>query len=183
MSSFHELRQISDQWLDERMTREKRFSLGFFEPDYLRRMPMGLVWYGEKLVAFANMWVADGKEEMSVDLMRHTHDAPHGVMDYLFINLMQWGGTESYQWFNLGMAPLAGLEAPPTAPLWNRIGSLAFQRGEAFYNFKGLRQYKEKFHPVWSPKFVASPRNAALPIVLANIATLISGTLRGNVTR
>ena len=54
--------------------------------------------------------------------MRHTADAPRGVMDYLFVELMLWGREQGYRWFNLGMAPLAGLEARTLAPLWSRAG-------------------------------------------------------------
>ena len=34
-----DLRAISDAWLAQKHTREKGFSLGFFAPDYLRRLP------------------------------------------------------------------------------------------------------------------------------------------------
>ena len=78
-------------------------------------------------------------------------------MDYLFVELMLWGEAEGYRWFNLGMAPLAGLEDRALAPLWNRLGALLFRHGEHFYNFQGLRQYKEKFDPVWEPRYLASP--------------------------
>ncbi len=84
-------------------------------------------------------------------------------MDYLFVELMLWGRAQSYEWFNLGMAPLSGLDVGPLAPLWNRLGTLVFRHGEHFYNFQGLRQYKEKFHPQWEPKYLASPGGLRLP--------------------
>ena len=96
-------------------------------------------------------------------------------MEFLFIKLMLWGKENGYQWFSLGMAPLAGIESQPHGPLWNQLASLTFRHGEHFYNFQGLRQYKEKFDPVWTTKYIASPGSLALPVVLANIATLISG--------
>ena len=70
-------------------------------------------------------------------------------MDYLFIELMLWGRNQGYRWFNLGMAPLSGLEAHPLAPAWHRVGNFIFRHGEHFYNFEGLRRYKMKFDPVW----------------------------------
>ncbi len=100
-------------------------------------------------------------------------------MEFLFIELMLWGKEEGYRWFNLGMAPLAGLENRPQAPLWNRLGALLYRHGEHFYNFQGLRDYKEKFDPVWVPRYLASPGGLALPRVLANLATLISGGVKG----
>ena len=83
----------------------------------------------------------------------------------------------------LGMAPLSGLENRALGTLWNRFGSLTYRFGENFYNFQGLRQYKEKFDPTWEPMYVASPGGLALPRILTNLAALISGGLRGVVTK
>jgi phosphatidylglycerol lysyltransferase len=87
---------------------------------------------------------------------------------------MLWGKQQGYQWFNLGMAPLSGIENRPLAPMWNRVVNLAFHHSDHFYNFEGLRRYKEKFAPVWSPKYLASPGGWILPRILADLVTLIS---------
>jgi len=178
-----ELRTISDAWLAEKRTREKGFSLGFFDPAYLRQFPIALVRRNERIVAFANVLLGSGKQEISIDLMRYLSDAPPGVMDFLFIELMLWGKAQGYQWFNLGMAPMSGFEDRALAPLWSRLGAFVFRHGEDFYNFQGLRQYKEKFGPVWEPRYLASPGGFALPMIVSNIASLISGGLRGIVTK
>jgi len=137
-------------------------------------------------VAFANLWPGGGKEELSVDLMRSRDDAPFGIMDYLLLELMLWGSAEGYRWFNLGMAPLAGLEGGSLAPFWSRLGALVFRHGEHFYNFQGLRHYKDKFEPVWKPRYLACPGGLGglvLPRVLADVAALISGGFRGVVSK
>jgi phosphatidylglycerol lysyltransferase len=177
------LKPISDAWMRDKGVREKGFSLGTFDPAYLARTPMALVWKGEELVAFANLFLTDSKEEASVDLMRHLPDGSSGVMDFMFIELMQWARAEGYVWFNLGMAPFSGLQNRRTAPLWSRLGALVFGRGERFYNFRGLHKYKDKFDPEWEPRYLAVPAGIALPLVLANIASLISGGLSGMVRR
>jgi phosphatidylglycerol lysyltransferase len=174
-----ELERISDEWLEHKNTREKAFSLGYFNQDYLRRFPLGLIYQGDRIVAFANLWLGGEHEETSIDLMRHTADAPTAVMDYLFVELMLYGKEQGYRWFNLGMAPLAGLEARTIAPLWSRLGAMVFRHGEHFYNFQGLRQYKDKFEPVWESRYLACPGGLALPRVLGDIATLISRGFRG----
>jgi phosphatidylglycerol lysyltransferase len=115
--------------------------------------------------------------------MRHRDRAPQGVMDFLFLSLMKWCHDEGYEWFNLGMAPLAGLEGRELAPAWHRVGTLAYRHGEYFYNFQGLRAYKEKFDPVWEPMYLATPRGFALPVILTNLAVLISGGLKGALAR
>jgi phosphatidylglycerol lysyltransferase len=178
-----ELKSISDTWLKEKNTKEKRFSIGFFKPDYLMHSQIGIVRKQEKILAFANIFLGAEKEELSADLMRFLPEAPNGVMDYLFIELMLWGKREGYKWFNLGMAPLSGLENDVLAPIWNRLGTFIFRHGEHFYNFQGVREYKEKFDPKWEARYLASPGGLALPRILINIASLISGGLKGVVAK
>ncbi len=177
------LQQLSDAWLGEKRVREKGFSLGRFTPEYVERFPIALVRHEGTPVAFATVWSGAHKAELSVDLMRWTPSAPSGMMDFLFVNLMLWGREQGYQRFNLGMAPLSGLEPRALAPLWNRAGSMVFRFGEHFYNFRGLRHYKEKFDPIWEPRYLASPGGLALPRILTNVATLISGGLGGIVRK
>jgi len=81
------------------------------------------------------------------------------------------------------MAPFSGIAQNPLAPLWNRLGGLLFRQGEQFYNFQGLRTYKEKFEPQWEAKYLASPGGLILPQVLAQVAALISGGLTGLVRK
>jgi phosphatidylglycerol lysyltransferase len=170
-----ELRRISDEWLESKSAAEKGFSLGRFSETYLRWFPMALVEHSGRIVAFSNVWESDAREELSVDLMRHSDAAPKSVMDFLFVELMLWGRAHGYRWFNLGMAPLAGLEEHRLAPAWHKIGRLVYRYGEDFYNFEGLRQYKEKFLPQWRPRYLAAPGGMALPRVLLDVTTLISG--------
>ncbi len=176
---LEDLRRISDDWLAAKRTREKRFSLGAFSPDYLRRCPIAVVRQHGRPVAFATLMTTDTKDELTLDLMRYAADAPPNVMTYLLVQLMLWGRSNGYRWFSLGMAPLAGLEQRALAPLWHRAGSFVFRQGESFYNFKGLRDYKDRFDPLWEPRYLASPGGLALPFILADIAALIGGGIKG----
>lgn len=172
------LRELSDQWLRSKSAAEKGFSIGRFDPDYLRRFPCGCVYRDGRIVAFTNLWLSRARDEFSIDLMRYGTEAPRGVMDYLFVELMLWGKKEGYRWFNLGMAPLAGLEGHPLAPFWHKLGRLVHRYGETFYNFEGLRRYKDKFGPQWRPRYMASPGGLVLPRVLLDTAALIAGGVR-----
>lgn len=178
-----ELAAISDAWLAAKKAREKRFSLGYFHPDYVRRYPVALVRREGRIVAFANVWPSGCSEELEVDLMRFSDDAPPGIMRYLLTELMLWGKREGYRWFNLGMAPLSGLPTPAMRTIWNQLGKAIYGHGERFYNFQGIRDFKQWFYPVWEPKYLASPGGALRPIILANIASLIAGGLEGVVRK
>lgn len=178
-----ELRAVSDAWLAHKHAREKRFSLGAFEERYVRRFPVGAVRRNGAMVAFANVLPSGCHEELEVDLMRFDQQAPPGIMRYLLAELMTWGRAQGYRWFNLGMAPLSGLHASAIAPLWHQLATTVFGHGERFYNFQGIREFKQWFHPVWEPRYLASPGGALRPIILANIASLVAGGIEGVVRR
>ncbi len=172
------LRHISDAWLQAKSTGEKRFSVGAFSAQYLEQFPLALVRSEGTPVAFANLWTTATRAELSVDLMRFGPEAPRGAMDYLFIELMLWGQRAGFRRFNLGMAPLSGLEAHPLAPAWHRVGNFIFRHGEHFYNFEGLRRYKAKFDPEWEPRYLVARGGIALPRVLIDVSTLIAGGVK-----
>lgn len=177
------LRAVSDNWLEDKAVAEKSFSVGAFSPEYVRNFPLALVRCEGDPVAFATLWAAGDGRELAVDLMRFGPDAPRGAMDFLFVELMLWGRAQGFQWLNLGMAPLAGLEQHPLAPAWHRVGNFVFRHGEHFYNFDGLRRYKAKFNPVWESKYLASPGGLVLPRVLLDVSKLVSGGLREMFTK
>jgi phosphatidylglycerol lysyltransferase len=171
------LEEISRAWLSRKAASEKGFSNASFDAQYLARFPAAVVRHGEEIVAFANLWLGAGQEELSVDLMRHRPDAPNGTMDMLFGELFVWGRQQGFHWFNFGMAPLAGLDTHAQDTLWGRVGSFVYQHAEHFYNFEGLRRYKAKFDPVWTPRYLASPGGLALAPVLVDVTALIAGGL------
>jgi phosphatidylglycerol lysyltransferase len=173
-SRMSELRSVSDAWMPSKQAKEKGFSLGFFDEAYLALCPVAIATVQGAIVAFANLWEAGDRQELSVDLMRYAPSAPKGVMDFLFASILEHGRDQGWKRFNLGMAPLSGLEGRRLAPHWSKAGHFLFSHGEGLYNFRGLRHYKEKFHPAWEPRYLAYPGGLTLPGVLANLALLIS---------
>ena len=173
-----QLRHVSDDWLERRAGAEKGFSLGFFTPEYIARFPVAVIEQGGRIVAFANLWPGAQTIELSVDLMRFDHEAPRDVMEGLFVHLLLWGKAQGYRWFSLGMAPLSGFATSPVAPLWHRLASFLYKHGDAVYNFQGLRAYKEKFDPVWHPRYLAYPGGLRLPRILADASALVAGGYR-----
>ncbi len=174
------LKVISDTWLQEKNTKEKGFSIGSFNKDYISEFSIAVVKQGEQIVAFANIWSNDSSELYSIDLMRSIKsESPNGVMDYLFSKIILWGKDQDYKQFSLGMAPLSGLDDSSHISLWNRIGHMIYQHGEYFYNFEGIRKYKDKYNPVWNSKYLACRNPLSIPIILTDIAALGSGGVTG----
>jgi lysylphosphatidylglycerol synthetase-like protein (DUF2156 family) len=174
-----ELRAVSDAWLAHHQGDEKTFSLGHFDPAYVAEFPVAVARVEGRIVAFATLWTTAERGAFSIDLMRFSDGAPKDVMDFLFVELLAWGQRQGYQAFDFGMAPLAGLEDRPLAPIMSRVGRLLFERGEDIYNFQGLRRYKDKYDPLWSPRYIAAARKWAIPILMADVGLLSSGGMAG----
>ena len=111
--------------------------------------------------------------------MRYADDAPKDVMDFLFVELLHWGREQGYVAFEFGMAPLAGLDDRPLAPIMSRVGRLMFERGEEIYNFRGVHRFKDKYDPVWQPRYIAAPNKWAIPMLLADVGIMSSGGMSG----
>eukprot|EP01035_Chromulina_nebulosa_P064668 gene64668-biopygen47332 len=66
-----------------------------------------------------------------------------------------------------------------TAPIMSRVGRLLFERGEEIYNFRGVRRYKDKYDPLWQPRYIAAPHRWQIPMLLADVSLLSSGGVAG----
>jgi phosphatidylglycerol lysyltransferase len=173
---WEHLKAVSDAWLQDRHLAEIGFSLGYFDRDYLARSPIAVVRQAGRIVAFASVVEDFGHgQEYSIDLMRYLPDVPNSTMDYLFVCLMRHAQREGYSWFSLGMAPLSGVGKSPWSPRDERLLQLVYQFGDRFYNYQGLRNYKEKFRPEWRGMYLAYPRGHALAPVLFDVTALITG--------
>ena len=178
-----ELRVVSGEWLAHRRSREKSFSLGHFDEEFITRGRVGVVRTGGRLVAFGTVWLSGRKAEVEIDLMRYSNDAPPSVMRYLVTEFMLWARGQGFSDFNLGMVPLSGIRTGTVAPLWNQIAEAVRVGGERYYNFRGLRAFKEWFHPDWEPSYLVSPGGIKRPVIVASIASLISGGPAGLVRK
>jgi phosphatidylglycerol lysyltransferase len=173
-----DLADISDGWLRAKGVIERQFSIGFFDPAYMRRFPCAVVETANderKLLAFANLLEGPRHEELSVDLMRYRTEGP-GVMDFLLLSVMLHGKEAGYRRFNLGMAPLASVGEHRGARVGERLAGLLFRRGEHWYNFQGVRFYKQKFDPEWVPRYMAYQSAVEWPVALAHVSALIAGS-------
>ena len=179
-----ELRSISDAWLASKQGEEKGFALGAFDEGYMSNFDIAILRSeAGEILAFANLFKGANLHELSLDLMRYRPGSPGFAMDALFAELLLWGAAQGYHWFSLGAAPFSGIENRQLAPIWSRVGGFVYGHGEYFYNFEGLRAFKEKFGPEWSPTYLACPGGLAAPQILYEVNILISGGLRGLIKR
>ena len=171
-----ELRAVSDEWLAYHQGAEKRFSLGWFDDVYLQDGPIMIIYdEAERAVAFANIIPEYQRNECTIDLMRYRQIGVNGIMDFMFVSLFEWAREQGYDTFNLGLSPLAGVGEDAESPEIERALHYIYEHVNIFYNFKGLHQFKEKFHPTWSPRYWIYPNEASMMVIALGMNALSSG--------
>jgi phosphatidylglycerol lysyltransferase len=173
---LHELRPVSDEWLQMMQGAEKKFSLGWFNETYLRDCEIAVVRNAKgQVTAFANVVSEYHFNEITIDLMRHRQNVEHGTMDFLFVSLFQHFKEQGYDGFNLGLSALSGIGSSKQSPRLEKALRYLYRHLNQFYNFQGLHAYKEKFRPRWEPRYLIYPGWFALPDVVVALVRADSG--------
>ncbi|MFC3811193.1 phosphatidylglycerol lysyltransferase domain-containing protein [Lacihabitans lacunae] len=168
---IQKLKSVSDEWLLDTERTEIVFSQGMFDWKEIKTQKVITVENEEdKIVAFLNVIPDFRENEGTYDLIRKTKDAPSGVMDFLLVALIDLLKQENCQYLNLGLAAMSGLEAPTNFP--EKSMKFAYEKIKSFSHFKGLRDFKDKFSPVWQNEYLIYQHDYDLfniPRVLANV--------------
>lgn len=154
------LQEISNSWLGD--SKEKGFSLGFFDKDYLNIGDIGLVKDPNgKIIAFANLCPIYYKNWATIDLMRYEENVD-GLMDYLFINIFSYLKENNIKYFDLGMAPLSNVGVMRHSFLQEKMVYTIFKLGDHYYSFEGLKAYKDKYASFWEERYLSYSKGSSL---------------------
>jgi len=175
----HVLNEISDRWLAHHRGAERRFSVAGYEPRFVAAQSVALSWQDGRPLAFVTFMTTDLQSEATIGLMRQVPGAPPYTMELMLTKLALELKAREFKTLSLGMAPLAGIARTPLSSRWHRIAGLVWEHGKPIYNFQGLRSFKNKFRPVWEPRYLAASGAAGPFITLADVAALASGYSRG----
>lgn len=169
-ATMAELQTVSDAWATDGGHRERTFTLGQFSPAYLETTRVFVLrGVSGRIEAFVNVVPPYQSSEGTFDLMRRRPDSVNGVMDALFITMIETFRAEGLSGMNLGMAPLAQL---PDDTAVDRGLQRVRERGDQWFSFQGLEKFKEKWQPRWENRYVAYRNNAELAPVLRCIQTI-----------
>ena len=168
---LQKLKAVSDEWLDSTKRDEIIFSQGMFRWNELKNQTIITVENTEeKVIAFLNIIPDFAPKEGTYDLIRKTEDSPHGVMDFILVELFRYMKSQNYSKVNLGFAPMSGIDDPHTFS--ERTMKFAYEKIRSFSHFKGSRNFKEKFFPAWYNKYLIYSQDYDLlqvPSVLAKV--------------
>ena len=123
------------------------------------------------------------QKEASIGLMRLTSTASPYAMEFLFTKLILELKNMGYGSLSLGIAPLSGVSAAPLSSRWHRLGEMIWRYGTRLYNFQGLRAFKNKFNPMWEPRYLAASGTLSPFVVLADATALIGARFKSSGAR
>lgn len=168
---LQKIKAVSDEWLVSTGRSEIVFSQGRFEWEELKQQTIITVENAEeKIVAFLNVIPDFAKGEGTYDLIRKTNDAPNGIIDFILLELFAYLKSQGCTSVNLGLAAMSGIEDADTFP--KKSMKFAYERIKYFAHYKGLRDFKEKFSPVWYNKYLVYTHDYDLlqaPLVLNKV--------------
>jgi phosphatidylglycerol lysyltransferase len=168
-----QIRVVSDEWLLIPGRRERQFTLGMFDEEYLNSTPLFTAEdVGGRVLAFVNLVPSYRPGEASIDLMRRRTEGPNGIMDYVFIKLFLRSKEQGLERFDLGMAPMAGFKEQEEATPEERAIHAFFQHLSFLFSFKGLLAYKAKFAATWEPRYLIYRNILDLPRVAMAISAV-----------
>lgn len=160
---WKELKQIEAihvSWLKNKKMSPMTFSLEYFP---LPTDQQGLVLEGiknGKIVTVLSFFPYQRAKAYVLDLMLRTADAPNGIMETAIVRAAEYFREKGSSELNLSLAPLVVSEKKgEEASARNEF----LERFERWYKFRPLRSFKDKFNPVWRPKYLVYKSNVDLP--------------------
>ncbi len=187
------MRRITAAWMAQHHTQmQMGFSMGRFPADWSQKLLTAVAFdaHGEAqaFVTWTPLYAGNG---WSLDNMRRLADTTPGTMEMLIATSIEWAQARGYATMSLGLAPLAGLESGLERDLrgmtdvettggqqpivesrsWlERSAAFLHQHKLLLGNYTSLHFFKNKFNPVWEPRYLIVRDTRALPRVLAALA-------------
>jgi phosphatidylglycerol lysyltransferase len=193
---FAGMRHISTAWLHAHHARSQLgFSMGRFPADWspavLTVVALGPDGQVQACVTWTPLYAGDG---WTLDNLHRAPETVPGTMGYLIAASVEWAKARGYRQISLSLAPLADPSdewkelTTATLPRQWRISSSArlLQRSAAYLHRRGLLLghyhslyfFKQKFHPVWEPRYLVVAEISTLPRVLIALAVVLGMSWR-----
>ena len=177
-----QVRQISGKWVADKGLPEMNFMLGgldeLSDPAIRCLVAVGADRKLHAITSWLPVYEGGRPVGWTLDLMRrNTGGTVRGVMEFLIATAALTFQEEGARFVSLSGAPLAGLDrgdggdrAERGEQPWalHRALDMIADTMEPAYGFQSLRQFKDKFQPVYEPLYLAYPDPTALgPIAIA----------------
>ena len=154
-SLVRRLMEVEDEWKTLPGRQERAFSQSACTPELLKRSPVAATEDVDgNIVAFISLHIDYAPKAIALDLLRRRRQIPNGAVDALIITTATEYKARGYLAFSLGLAPFSGV-GEGKAGLSEKTIKLVYENLNGVFSFQGLREFKEKFGPIWEPRFFA----------------------------
>lgn len=178
--TLQELSTISSSWLAARGAIEMTFDLGSLAPPSLDPADVAILRDAAgQALAFATWLPYAQRKGRSLDMMRH-EPAHRNVIDTLMVACMLEYRERGIEEISLGNAPLANLDQREMDSLEEKAVRLLYERFDQYYGYRSLFEFKNKFHPQWSGRYLAY---RGVPYLLPAMAAIVRVHLPTGLTK
>ena len=132
----------------------------------VKKLPVAAL-FKDGIAALAHVWQCEEKSELFPVVIRLRPGAD--ALMPLIAGIYRLGKEKGFKWLNLGTAPLYTEEGA------GAFKDLPYTHREHFDLLCNLRKFKDKFNPVWEPRYLASPPGLPPEEVLRELASIFGG--------
>jgi phosphatidylglycerol lysyltransferase len=171
-----QIHEISGKWMADKGLPEMNFMLGGLDelndPNIRCLVAVGADRKLHAITSWMPVYDSGRPVGWTIDLMRrNTEGTVRGVMEFLIATAALTFQEEGARFVSLSGAPLAGLDRGDRGEqpyALQRVLDMIANTMEPAYGFQSLRQFKDKFQPIYQPLYLTYPDPAALgPIAIA----------------
>lgn len=169
--------EINEKWKEESRYIKRSFIPGKYNESYMKDMNFSILKKEGKVCAFSVFQATKNRHEISTGVVRYT-GCSKDVFAYMLFKNIIWSKENDYKWFDLGLAYV---------PSSNNDGDVIkyfakmFMFAEHFnYDLVKLKEFKDKFSPVWHKKYVAIHPDRYIGMFIRNFTSLISSKKEKN---
>jgi phosphatidylglycerol lysyltransferase len=172
-ATIEKLKRVSDEWLAIPGHRERRFTLGHFDPAYLRSTPVYVATdESGEIAAFLNLVPSYDISLETIDLMRRRGDSVNGLIDYLFANTFLDLKARGRRRCSLGMAPIAEFTENDAPTPDEKLVQWLVRQFPSLFRADSLRRFKAKYAHSWEPRFEVYQGRLDLPRIAKAIRSI-----------
>jgi phosphatidylglycerol lysyltransferase len=166
-----EFAEINKQWVGHKHYFEMNFIPGKYDESYMQYIDFSVLEKDGKVYAFSIFSKTDNKHEISSGIVRYAK-SEYDLFSYIIFKNIIYAKDNGYKWFDLGLAYFNRADNSGDAA---KYFAKMFMFAEHFkYDIASLREFKDKFSPIWRNKYVAIHPDKYIVSFIKNFTVLIS---------
>jgi phosphatidylglycerol lysyltransferase len=168
------LADVFDGWAAAER-RDRSLLVPAFDSDFTLRHDVVTARQRGRLVAFGSLVAGSDGADMALFPVHIRPEGRKAVLRALLLEAIAQARRRGCRWFDLGTAPLPAEPADSPMPGLMASRARAFRYGGFFGETEDVRSFKQRFQPVWRPRYLVCPGGIALPQMMQEAVLVAEG--------